>query len=224
MAKQAPFELAYPVEWYTPYGISNLTDKQLREEFTRMRDAAQKRVGRLVKSEFANTEAARQYGKGFAKISTLTVKTPKTASAEDREIARNVTRKNIEAEFMKMSVFLRSPEVSVKGLRERRDHNIKMLRQHGYLVNKRNYSKFTNFMERMRERYGAKIYDSDQAADLFSAAERAKLSPEQLDKMVERYQLGGEEGAQQMHEIAMMTDPAEIRAAYAAAFDDVHGE
>lgn len=222
MAKQKPFELAYPVEWYTPYGIANLTEKQLREEYTRMRDAAQKRVKRLTTSEFSTTQAAQQYGRGFAKMSTLTVRSPKSAGKEEREIAQQATRKNIEAEFMRMSVFLRSPEVSVAGLRERRAHNIKMLRKHGYAVNTRNYDKFVKFMERMREKYGSRLFDSDQAADIFSAAERAHLSPEQLEKMVERYHEGGEEGAQQVHDIISLRDPRKIRKAYAAAFESVH--
>ena len=224
MAKQRPFELAYPVEWYTPYGISNLTDKQLRDEYTRMRDAAQKRVKRLATSEFSTSQAAQQYGRGFAKLGTLTVGTPKTAGPEERAIARQATRKNIEAEFMRMSVFLRSPEVSVAGLRERRAHNIKMLREHGYAVNTRNYNKFVKFMERMREKYGSRIFDSDQAADIFSAGERAHLSPEQLEKMVERYHEGGEEGAQQVHDIISLRDPRKICEAYAAAFESVHGK
>lgn len=224
MAKQKSFELAYPVEWYTPYGIANLTDKQLRDEYTRMRDAAQKRVKRLISSEFAGSQAARQYGRGFAKLGTLTVRPPKTAGAEEREIARQATRKNIEAEFMRMSVFLRSPEVSVAGLRERRAHNIKLLREHGYAVNNRNYMKYVKFLEAMRRRYGAKIFDSDQAADLFSAAERAHLTPEQLENMVVRYQEGGEEGAQQMHEIAQLRNKKKIREAYQAAFETAHKE
>lgn len=222
MAKQTPFKLRYPVEWYTPYGIANLTDKQLREEYTRMRDAAQKRVRRLLSSEFSESEAARQYGKGFAKLGSLTVFTPATAQAEERQIAQAVTRKNIEAEFMRMSVFLRSPEVSLAGLRERRAHDIRLLRQHGYAVNTKNYNKFVSFLETMRRKYGAKIFDSDQAADLFSAAERAQLSPEQLEKMVERYHEGGEEGAQQMHALAVLRNPRKIREAYAAAFDSMH--
>lgn len=224
MAKQRPFELAYPVEWYTPYGIANLTDKQLRDEYTRMRDAAQKRVKRLATSEFSTSQAARQYGRGFAKLGTLTVRPPKAAGPEERAIAQQATRKSIEAEFMRMSVFLRSPEVSVAGLRERRAHNIKLLREHGYSVNTRNYNKFVKFMERMREKYGSKIFDSDQAADIFSAGERAHLSPEQLENMVERYHEGGEEGAQQVHDIILLRDPRKIREAYAAAFESVHGK
>ena len=224
MAKQAPFKLLYPTGWYTPYGIGNLTDKQLRDEFTRMRDAAQKRVKRLVKSQFAGSQTAQQYGRGFAKMSTLTVRPSKTAGAEEREIARHATRKNIEAEFMRMSVFLRSPEASVAGLRERRARNIKLLREHGYLVNTRDYNKFVKFMERMREKYGSKIFDSDQAADIFSAGERARLSSEQLENMVKRYHEGGEEGMQQVHDIISLRDPRKIREAYAAAFESEHGK
>ena len=224
MARQKPFDLAFPAEYYTPYGIKNLTDRQLREEFTRMRDVAQKRVKRLIASEFKNTEVAKQYGKGFAEFRTLAVKTPKQAGTEERAIAQAMTRRNIEAEFMKMAVYLRSPELQLAGLRARRAENIKKFRAHGYLVNNKNYFKFLEFMERMREKYGSKIFDSDQAADLFSAAERAKLTPEQLDKMVERYQTGGIEGAEEMHKISQLKNPRKIREAYAAAFETAHGE
>lgn len=224
MAKQAPFELVYPTEWYTPYGISNLTDKQLRDEYTRMRDAAQKRVKRMNESEFRDTQIAKQYSKGFAEIRQLSVRPPKSAGKEEREIAQQATRKNIEAEFMRMSVYLRSREASVAGLREQRAHNIKLLRGHGYAVNNKNYMKYVKFMESMRARYGRKIYDSDQAADLFSAAERAHLSPEQLENMVVRYQEGGPEGAQQMHDLAQLRSPRKIREAYRDAFETAHKE
>ena len=218
MAKQRPFELAYPVEWYTPYGIANLTDKQLREEYTRMRDAAQKRVKRLATSEFSTSQAAKQYGRGFAKLGTLTVGTPKTAGAEERQIAQQATRKNIEAEFMRMSVFLRSPEVSVSGLRQRRAHNIEVMRAHGYYVTVRNYDRFIEFMEYARQKYGARIFDSDQAADIFGVAERAGLSFEAMDKMLERYHEGGEEGARQVANITAAQSPMEIRLKFAEAF------
>lgn len=218
MVKQKSFELAYPVEWYTPYGISNLTDKQLREEYTRMRDAAQKRVKRLVTSEFSTTQVAQQYGRGFAKLGTLTARPPKTAGPEERAIAQQATRKSIEAEFMRMSVFLRSPEVSVSGLRERRARNIKMLRAHGYDVTVNNYRRFIEFMEYARQRYGAKIYDSEQTADIFGAAERAGLSFEAMDKMLERYHEGGEAGARQIADITSMQSAKDIRLKFAGAF------
>lgn len=224
MAKQKPFELAYPVEWYTPYGIANLTDKQLRDEYTRMRDAARKTVKRLNESEFKHTEVAKQYGKGFAKLRTLTVKTLKQAGPEERAIAQSITRRNIESEFMRMAVYMRSPELHLTGLRKQRAKNIKNFRAHGYQVNTKNYFKFLEFMERIREKYGSKIFDSEQAADLFSASERAKLTPEQLDKMVERYQTGGSEGAEEMHKISQLKNPRKIREAYAAAFETAHGE
>ena len=224
MAKQKSFEFTYPAEFYTPYGIKNLSDKQLRDEYTRMRDAARKSVNRLLKSEFSHTQAAKQYGKGFAELRALTVKPPKQAGPEERAIAMAATRSSIEAEFMRMSVFMRSPEVHLKGLREKRARDIKTFKEHGFYVNTKNYFKFLDFMDRMREKYGSRIFDSDQAADLFSAAERAHLTPEQLENMVERYQTGGEEGAQQMHEIAKLRNPRKIREAYAAAFESVHGK
>lgn len=218
MAKQKPFELAYPVEWYTPYGISNLTDKQLRDEYTRMRDAARKSVKRLNESEFSHTEVAKQYGKGFAELRTLTVKTSKQASPEERAIAQAATRRNIESEFMRMSVYMRSPELHLAGLRKRRAQNIKMLRAHGYYVTVNNYRRFTEFMEYARQRYGAKLYDSTQTVDIFGAAERAGLSFEAMDKMLERYHEGGEEGARQVANITAVKSAREIRLKFAEAF------
>lgn len=219
MAKQRPFELKLPPAAYTPYGIGALTEKQLRDEFTRMRDAAQKRVKRLQSSEFASTEVAKQFSAGFKKLGNLTTRAPKGASPEDRQAAAAVTRREIEREFMRMATFLRSAgQASVSGLKQRRAENIAVMQEHGYNVTTKNYSRFVKFMEEGRRRYGRKVFDSSQAADMFEAKERAKLSSKQLDKLMQAYFEGGAAGAEKVQKVISIQDPDQLRAEYRANF------
>lgn len=160
--------LKYNAEWYLPNNILSRTipDKQIRAEYTRLRDIAQKRIKRLGESEWADTKLYRKYAAGFPKLSDIQ------------------NRTNLSYQLAALSRFVAAKTTTVSGLKHQRAESLKTLKQHGYgFVNIQNYKQFGEFMEDYREKMiGKKQRPSDQVADLYFQTERLGLNPETVKK------------------------------------------
>lgn len=136
---------------YRQYGRdTGLSDKQIREEYSRLRDIAQKRIKRLSTSEFDTTETYLQHKGGFPKVKDIHAKDMKNALSD-------VYR------------FLHAQTGSVSGLKHQRTEALKTLNENGFdFVNKRNFTQFYNFMNYVKEKYQSQYAkNSDQNASLF---------------------------------------------------------
>lgn len=70
----AGFQFRFPDKYYTVQGAETLArdaKDELRKEYTRMRDVAQKRIGRLSDSDYADSKAFSAHAQGFAKLKEL---------------------------------------------------------------------------------------------------------------------------------------------------------
>lgn len=66
------FKLSWNFDDYTPRELARKTDKELRTEYSRMRDTLQKRYKRMMKSEYRDTPAAKNYQRyGIPKLSEI---------------------------------------------------------------------------------------------------------------------------------------------------------
>ena len=54
-AAKASATLKYDAELYTPYALESWPDSEMRKEYTRLRDIAQKRIKRLSKDPISST-------------------------------------------------------------------------------------------------------------------------------------------------------------------------
>lgn len=139
----------------TPYEImrSGQSDKELRAEYTRMRDQAQKQMKRLVESRF---KVPRRYAEeakhGFLKLSEI---------RDRRELAFAMSN---------LSEFLTQKTTSVSGRGKMERDAIKTLNKHGYTgINKNNIQDFGDFMDAMVLRMGGrKHFPSGDVAQFFS--------------------------------------------------------
>lgn len=163
---RADKHLKYPQEYYVP-SVSmmsrNLTDKQIRAEYSRLRSIARKRLERFEGTEWTDTQVY-QYNKGkYIPVKDVKNKTQLVALLAD--VARFVTAET----------------GSVSGLERQRRRNVETLHEHGYkFVNKKNFRQFADFMEDFRIRRLNRIYDSERVAELFSAAAEKKIPPADL--------------------------------------------
>lgn len=160
--------LKYNAEWYLPNNTlsGTISQKDIRSEYTRLRDIAQKRIKRLGESEWADTKLYKKYKGGFPKLSEIG------------------NRTNLSYELAALSRFVAAKITTVSGLKHQRAESLKTLKRHGYdFVNIKNYKAFGEFMEDYREKMiGKKQKPSDTVADLYFQVERLGLNAKTVEK------------------------------------------
>lgn len=173
MARQTSFKLKYQDLVYQPeLSEGVLTPAEMKAEYTRIRNVGMKRLKALQRSEFADSKAATRGAVIFSR-------TPSTLSPSELKWALYDAYKWITAKAS-----------SVTGQQEIRRKAIETLHKHNYdFINKRNFKRFTDFMEANRQKYKGRLYDSGDAATYYSehAKEIKKMSPEELEKAFEIY-------------------------------------
>lgn len=101
-AAKARATLKYKPEMYTPYALETWPDKELRQEYTRLRDIAQKRLKRLSQDPIRGTsDIYKEFSSSFPTLKSL-----------------RGDRKALERAMADVARFVRSKESTVGGARE----------------------------------------------------------------------------------------------------------
>lgn len=159
--------LSWDRDWYTPSNLKAMLDngkeKEVRKEYTRLRDIAQKRIKRLKAAGYTNTDV---YQKNYAHYPKL--KDIKSKS----ELAQRLSD---------LSRFVASSRSTVSGIKDARSQSLKTLHEHGFtFVTQENYGDFAQFMESYRDQLLDMEYDSGDAAELFGVAVKHELDTEKV--------------------------------------------
>ena len=159
----------YDIGWYTPSEIKakleagGSLEKEVRKEYTRLRDISQKRLKRLAAAGYTETDVYKKNVTHYPKLKDIKTKS---------ELAQRLSD---------LSRFVGSSQSTVKGIKEREKKVLKTLRKNGYkYVNESNLSVFGEFMEYYRDAMYDLEYDSGDAADLYTVVEKNKLDPEKV--------------------------------------------
>ena len=141
---------------YSISALNTRTDKELRKEYTRLRDIAQKRVARMNNSVYRNNEWFQQFRKGFAKLRDM----PKTS-------------KRLLYELNALHRFLSSPLSTLKGQKNAREKMARLtLAEHGYNIASSDefFNLFTQFMSEVKSVYETLRLPSSEIAEFFEDA------------------------------------------------------
>lgn len=165
MARRA--RLSWDRAEYTPSNIKVMIEagkvKDVRKEYTRLRDIAQKRLKRLAAAGYKNTEVYQRNYKHYPLLKNI-----KSSS----ELAQRLSD---------LSRFIESRRSTVKGIKDTRTQALQTLHEHGYkFVTAENYGEFAEFMETYRNNLLDMEYDSGDAADLFGVAVKHEIDPEKI--------------------------------------------
>ena len=119
---------------------SEWTDRMVRQEYSRLRDIAQKRLQRLAKAEpesYAYRTNVGQYAP-----------------------ARGQSTAELREQLPRLARFIAAKTGTVSGIRAQRMKAIATLRSHGYdFINEKNYKQFADFMDEWRSRkLGKAVY------------------------------------------------------------------
>lgn len=157
--KPKPVKFNLPVEQYTPYallvklGKEEISEKDLRREYTRLRNIAQKRIVRLNEdSLLKRLESVKDaISTGFPTL---------------KEIGKSSTA--IVGHLAGLRSFLTKEESTVYGARRKFERNVRKAREVvGDFVDEGNYPDFDRFMQFARETTRGFRVGSPEIADFF---------------------------------------------------------
>lgn len=170
-----------PPEAYYPGGITILKatgEAEARKEYQRLRRIAQKRLARFVGTQYEDTDVYKNRA----------IKYPFKPSSELKDV------RSLQAALSDVRGFLDSERSTITGLKRIDKRAISTLHANGYtFVNMGNIKVFGEFMEAARIKAGGRMFASDRVAELYDAAERKKIPPEQLLKDFEYWRKNVEE-------------------------------
>lgn len=169
MAKIKQSTLKYAWYEYTPEALQSgaLSEKEIRDEYRRLRNIANKRIDRLEKAGYAETQAYLRNVGAY-----------KSAS--------NYTMAELQYKLYQISKFVSAKSSTVSGMRSIEKEAIKALQEKG-LERVKNLQEFGDFMSWARTRYKNSDFDSERAAEVYNEAKRRSIDIEEIKKDYELY-------------------------------------
>lgn len=163
----AKAKLSYEKDFYQPVNIRNYIKNNgaadIRKEYTRLRDIAQKRLKRMQGTMWTETQT---YLKNVNHYPTL------KNIQSDADLAKRLSD---------LSRFISAKTGSVSGLESQMKKSLATLSENGYtFVTRSNFIPFGQFMEEYRFQKLDEIYDSGDAADTYNLLERHRIDPSKV--------------------------------------------
>ena len=161
----AGFEFKFADYLYTVQGAESMLRggnlRMLKNEYTRMRDVAQKRLQRLQK-DYSESRAFKNHPEGFQKL-------------------KDIDPRDLPKAFSELYKFVHAKGSTVTGQREIKAKTIKSWQQQGLNLNSKNYDMVIKILEEMRKR--KLVYGSDKAVSL--AETMLALDKNQMNKWLD---------------------------------------
>lgn len=157
--------LRYEPEKYTPYMLHDWPLKDLRKEYTRLRDIAQKRIKRLrADPEGAQSKVLQIFPEGIPRISDM-----------------HGSRAQLESAMADLALFIRNPESTVSGVHTANRARARMLGMDEE-QSASTYMSIDEWMSYLRAQGILEMYSSDEARAYYYEAGGTNLSVEDLSK------------------------------------------
>ena len=169
MARIKQATLKYAWYEYTPEALQSgvLSEKEIRDEYRRLRNIANKRIDRLEKAGYAETQAYLRNAGAY-------------------KAASNYTMAELHYKLYQVSKFIAAKSSTVSGMRLIEKEAIETLQEKG-LVRIKNLQEFGDFMDWARTKYKNSDFDSERAAEVYNEAKRRSIDIEEIKKDYELY-------------------------------------
>lgn len=169
MAKRKQATLKYAWYEYTPEALQSgsLSEKEIRDEYRRLRNIANKRIERLEKAGYEQTQTYLRNVGAYKSTSNYTVP-------------------ELQYKLYQISKFVAAKSSTVSGMRLIEKEAIETLQEKG-LGRINNLQEFGDFMSWARTKYKSSEFDSERAAEIFNEAKRRNISIEEIEKDYELY-------------------------------------
>ena len=168
---RARFAARYPGAVYNPYGLAQLPEADVRKEYTRMRNAAVKRINR-IRSDSRWGEKPRVPA------------TPKLAELR--------TPAQVRLALADLHKWMGRKTSSVSGLNNALQRSVKTLRdRYGINVTMDNVDIFGEFMEWARAQSLGRLYDSERIAQLMDDGDDLESLKDKFDQYLKESEQEG---------------------------------
>lgn len=145
--------LKYDRDWYLPHSAkANMPEheKQIREEYSRLRSIARKRLDRIRGTEWESSDIYRQNVGKFKPLS-------------------QISQSELPGYLDAVSRFVLAQRSSIKGLEQYRKASVETLQKQGFsFVNEKNYNEVVRFLEVSRIANLNRLFDSYRQAEWFT--------------------------------------------------------
>lgn len=159
-------KLTYPTAMYNPVSLKQISESDLRKEYSRLRSIARKRIERIGKSEW-----------GTDKIMARMPQITKT---------KDLTESQLRARTSELAKFLQKNTSTVTGMNLARKRAVETLgKRYPELKGKitvKNWRAFAEFMEYARELHQNRMYDSERIVEFYAENEGSANLLEEFDK------------------------------------------
>ena len=162
MEKIKQATLKYAWYEYTPEALQSgaLSEKEIRDEYRRLRNIANKRIKRLAEA-------------GYKKTQTY------LRNAGLYQAPSNYTMEELQYKLYQVSKFVSAKSSTVSGMRRIEKETIEILREKE-LGQIKNLQEFGDFMDWARAKYKNSDFDSERAAEVYNESKRRRIGIEEI--------------------------------------------
>lgn len=166
---------------YEAFTGGNVKPEELRKEYSRLRQVANKRLNRMKGTRYEKTQTYLKNAGKYGTIAEIEKEVLKHAKKLTPDKAERYVNAHIAKKVSDLYRMLTSKTGSIKGMREVEKRTIDTLNERGFtFINKNNIHQFGEYMEYLRLLHMDKQFDSERAAELFATAEKKGIDPNQL--------------------------------------------
>ena len=169
MARRNLANLKYAWYEYTPEALQSgsLSEKEIRDEYRRLRSIANKRIDRLERAGYTGTQTYLR-------------------NAGSYKAPSNYTMAELQYKLYQISKFISAESSTVSGMRRIEKKALEKLHEKdlGEIIN---LKEFGDFMEWARTKYKNSEFDSERAAEVFNEAKRRRIDIEEIKKDYELF-------------------------------------
>lgn len=149
---------------FFPFQIAGMATKAVKAAYSELRGIANKRLGRLEAQNLGTYGSYR-----FPSV-------------------KNLSDSQLRQQLAEVSRYVRDPRHTVRGEKAFMQNEIESLHNMGYdWIDESNFREFTDYMDDLRDQYGAKAFDSGDAADVFSQGQKIGIDSDTLKKNFEYF-------------------------------------
>lgn len=162
---------------YKPKDIDNMSIYEVRSAYQSMRKAVNKRITNLEKRGIMTIH----HGDRYNKTGGLRFSTDQSRGGFRFPAASELDNEELRVALADISLWARDPAHTVKGEKRQREFTMQQFHEKGYnFINDSNFYDVLEFMDRQREIYGDKVFDSSAALDIYEVSERIGVNPDVL--------------------------------------------
>ena len=166
---------------YEAFTGGNISEKDLRSEYTSLRSTAKKRLQRMKGTRFETSQTYLKNINAYPTIKEIETQMQERYKGASPETIRKAVNANIAKRNATAFKMLTAKKGSISGMKEIERRTIQTLQERGLdFINADNIQRFGEYMEYLRSINKGKQFDSEGAAELFGISEAKGIHTDEI--------------------------------------------